>query len=130
MTEAVKIAAAGIICAVLVLLVRQLRPELAPFLQTGGIIVIAVMIAAYIKSVIEKAAGIFEEADAVDAAYLSILVKVLAVAVITRTGADMCADSGNSALKSCVELAGKVLILAMCFPMIEAVVKLAGGLLK
>lgn len=130
MTEAVKTAAVGIICAVIILLVRQLRPEFAPFVQMGGVIVIAAAVSAYIKAVVGKAAEIFEEYGVSDAAYPGILVKVLAVAVITRIGADICADSGNSALKSGVELAGKVLILAMCFPMIEAVVKLAGGLLK
>ncbi len=130
MSEAVKIAAAGIICAVMIVLIRQLRPELAPLAQAGGIIVIAVMISSYMKALLGKTAEIFGGYDVPDASYVNVLVKVLAVAVITRTGADMCADCGNSALKSCVELAGKVLILAMCFPMLEAVVRFAGGLLK
>lgn len=130
MTEAIKLAAVGIICAVIIVLVRQMRPEFAPFVQAGGVIVITVMLAEYLKIILEKSTEIFESFEIFDAAYLSLLVKVLGIAIVTKIGADICADNGNAALQSVVELAGKVLILAMCLPLIETVVELAGGLLK
>lgn len=130
MTEAIKLAAVGIICAVIIVFIRQMRPEFAPLVQSGGVIVMTVMIASYLKVVLDKSAEVFEGFEIIDKAYLGLLIKILGIAVVTKIGADVCEDNGNSALKSGVELGGKVLILAMCLPLIEAVVELAGGLLK
>lgn len=130
MTEAVKIAAVGIVCAVLCVLVKQYRPELEPFVQMGGIIVLAVMLFKYLKIVLDSALGLLNEFDIIDAEYLEILAKVLGIAIITKIGADICSDSGNSALASNVELAGKVMILVLCFSLIKTVARLAGGLLQ
>lgn len=130
MTQVLKVAAVGIICTVIIVLVRQMRPELAPFVQAGGIIVISVTLLSYLKVILERSEEIFNDFEIFDTAYLNLLVKVLGIAIVTKIGADICADNGNSALKTGIELAGKVLIIAMCLPLIEAVVKLAGGLLK
>ena len=129
MTDAVKIAAAGIICAVLCLLVRSLRPELEPFVQISGIIVLAVMVFDYLGRLLESASELFEEFDVIDSAYLEIIIKVLGIAIITKTGSDICTDSGNSALASAVGLAGRVMILLLSFSLIKTVASLAGGLL-
>lgn len=129
MTDAVKIAAVGIICAVLCLLVRNLRPELEPFVQISGIIVLAVILFEYLGTLLESASELLDEFDVINSAYLEVIVKVLAIAVITQTGADICSDSGNSALASAVGLAGKVMILILSFSLIKAVASLAGGLL-
>ena len=129
MTDAVKIAAVGIICAVLCLLVRNLRPELEPFVQISGIIVLAVILFEYLGTLLENASELLDEFDVINSAYLEVIVKVLAIAVITQTGADICSDSGNSALASAVGLAGKVMILILSFSLIKAVASLAGGLL-
>lgn len=130
MTEALKVAAIGVICAVICLLVRQMRPELAPFAQAGGIIAVAALLLSCIKSLLMSAQELFAQFDVLNLDYLSLLIKVLGVAVITKIGADMCNDSGNTALAGSVELAGRVLILFMCFTLIKTVTELAGGLIR
>lgn len=130
MTEGLKFAAVGIICAAAVLLVKELRPELAPFVQTGGIIVIAALLFEYLKKMLESASELFSEFDVLNTEYLSLLIKILGIAVVTEIGADICEDSGNTALAENVELAGRVLILFMCFPLIKTVAQLAGGLIS
>ena len=130
MTEALKIAAAGIVCAIVCMLIKQLRPELAPFVQVGGIIIISALLLSYIQSLLASAEELFEQFNVLNLDYLSLLIKILGVAVITKIGADMCNDSGNTALAGSVELAGKVLILFMCFSLIGTVTELAGGLIR
>lgn len=130
MTEAIKIAAAGIICAVLCVLLRQYRPELEPVLQIVGILVLAGLVFGYLKTVLDGAADLLKEFDVLDSGYLEVIAKVLGIAVITEIGADICTDSGNSALAANVELAGRVLILVLSFSLIRTVASLAGGLLE
>ena len=129
MTEGIKTAAVGVICAALCLLIRELRPELAPFAQAGGITVIAVLVLNYLKTLLEQSQELFGQFDVLSIDYLSILIKVLGIAVITKTASDICTDSGSTALAGNVELAGKVIILALCFSLIKTVAGLAGGLI-
>ncbi|MEE0980647.1 MAG: stage III sporulation AC/AD family protein [Acutalibacteraceae bacterium] len=67
---------------------------------------------------------------AVQEEYVLLLLKVLGVALITKFAIDICNDSGNSALGTAVSLAGKAVILIMCFPLLSTVVELAVGMLK
>lgn len=130
MSGALKITAVGIICTAVILLIREIRPELAPFVQAGAVVVLTAVIMSYLKAVLNNAEELFDSFSLFGGSYLSLLVRILGIAVITKFGADICEDNGSSVLKTGVELAGKVLILAMCFPMIEAVVKFAAGLIK
>lgn len=117
--DAVKFAFIGILCAVLTVIVRQYRPELAIFVQAAGIIILAVFSAEYIKIIAEDADVLFGDVGIIDNGSLQLLIKLLAVAIITKLGSEICKDSGNSALATVVELTGKAVMLAMCLSMIK-----------
>lgn len=117
--DAVKFAFIGILCAVLTVIVRQYRPELAIFVQAAGIIILAVFSAEYIKIIAEEADVLFGDVGIIDNGSLQLLIKLLAVAIITKLGSEICKDSGNSALATVVELTGKAVMLAMCLSMIK-----------
>lgn len=128
--EAVKLCAAGVVCALMCVLVRQLRPEIEPFVQIGGIIIIGAMLIKRAGELTNAARELFDGFQLLNTGSYELLIKILGIAVITKIGADICNDSGNSALSSMVELAGKTVILFMTFPLIKTVTELAGGLLN
>lgn len=128
--EAVKLCAAGVVCALMCVIVRQLRPEIEPFVQIGGIILIGAMLIKRAGELTNAARELFDGFQLLNTGSFELLIKILGIAVITKIGADICNDSGNSALSSMVELAGKTVILIMTFPLIKTVTELAGGLLN
>lgn len=128
--EIVKFVVIGIICAVMTVVVRQYRPELAVVVQLAGIVIIAIFAFEYLKNIFEETGSFFSDVGIVGDGYLAILVKILAIAVITKLGADICNDSSNSALATVVELTGKTVILVMCLSLIKTLVTLAKGLLE
>ena len=128
--EIVKFVVIGIICAVMTVVVRQYRPELAVIVQLAGIVIIAIFAFEYLKNIFEETGSFFSDVQIVSDGYLTILVKILAIAVITKLGADICSDSSNSALSTVVELTGKTVILVMCLSLIKTLVTLAKGLLE
>ena len=67
---------------------------------------------------------------AVEDGYIKLLLKALGTALAAKTGADICNDSGNTALAGVVELAGKVLVIMICMSMLRTVVSFTGGMLK
>ena len=62
-----------------------------------------------------------------EAAYLTVLLRTLAAALVTRLCADLCRDGGSQALASAVELAGAAASLVIALPLLEAVVELLLG---
>lgn len=128
--EFIKFSAVGIICAVLAVIVKQYRPDIAPLVQMAGVAVLAVTAAEYLKKLLDEVSGLLNTTEIINEGYIELLVKVLGIAIVTQIASDICRDSGNSALATNVELVGKVIILALCFSLIKTVAQLAGGLLK
>lgn len=128
--EIIKFALVGIICAVLVVVVRQQRPELAVIVQLAGIAVLAILSIEYLKNIFAESDGLFSEVEFLNDGYLELLVKILWIAAVTKIGSDICKDSANSALATIVELVGKTVILAMCLSLIKTLAEISKGLLK
>lgn len=128
--EIVKFAAIGIICAILTVTVRQYRPELAVIVQIAGITVLAIFAAEYLKNIFAEATGFWSGIGLIDDGYIKLLVKVLAIAIITKLGADICSENSSTALATVVELTGKAVILAMCLSLIKTLAELAKGLIE
>lgn len=128
--EIIKFALVGIICAVLVVVVRQQRPELAVIVQLSGIAVLAILSIEYLKNIFAETDGLFSEVEFLNDGYLELLVKILWIAAVTKIGSDICKDSANSALATIVELVGKTVILAMCLSLIKTLAEISKGLLK
>lgn len=63
------------------------------------------------------------------ASYLKIMFKVLGVALLAQTVADLCRDSGESALAGQTETAAKILIVVMILPLLSAVTEVITGLI-
>lgn len=128
--EAIKFAVIGIICAVLVVVVRQQKPELAVAVQLAGIVVLAFFATEYLKDIIGEAGGMLSEIKFFSDGYIELLVKILGIAAVTKIGSDICKDSANSALATVVELVGKSIILAMSLSLIKTLAEISKGLLE
>lgn len=128
--EIVRFALVGIICAVLVVVVKQQKPELAVAVQLAGIIVLAVFATEYLKNILDGTDGLFSEIKFFNDGYIELLVKILGIAVVTKIGSDICKDSANTALATVVELVGKAVILSMCLSLIKTLAEIAKGLLE
>lgn len=125
----IKIVSAGIICALLCVIVRQYRSDFAVIIQIAGIAVIFFLAVSFISELKEQVAGLSGISLLIEDGYIKILVKALSIAVITRLCTDICDDTGNSALASSVDLIGKIIILSMCMPLMKILVEIAEGLL-
>ncbi len=124
-----KIAAAGILTAIIYALVRQLKPEFAPLVVLGGSAVILVAVA---ERFLEASRTVDEmmELAGLEKENVSILMRSLGICVITQFAADICYDNSSSATAAAVELAGRVGAITLALPMLQAVAKLALGMME
>ena len=124
--ELLKLAVLCAVCLLPVTLLRKKTPEQALLLT---ITILAVALARCLQigaPLLAEIRTLFDRAG-IETAYVSILLRTLAAALVTRSCADLCRDGGSQALASAVETAGAVAALAIALPLLRAVVDLLLG---
>ena len=123
-----KISAGALIAAILGLLFRRTNPEMTLLL---GIVAVCCVLSAAITGLnglaelirqVRRLTGDGGECTGP-------LLKCTAIAVVTRLSADLCRDSGQSALAGAVELAGIACAITVALPVILSILKLLGDLI-
>lgn len=114
-----KIVMVGILAAVLAVVLREEKPEIAVLVSLVTGLVIFVFLITKLNSVITILKYFASKAN-IDVLYFSTILKVIAIAYITEFGAQICRDAGESAIASKIELAGKVLIMVVAIPILAA----------
>ena len=97
---------------------RQYRSEYAIFSQLVSSAVLVFLIGDGIRDALD-AFSLFSKLGSVPAQYVSVLIKVLGISVVTQLTSDTCRDSGNSAAATRLEFSGKVLIVTAALPVIK-----------
>ncbi|MBQ8209741.1 MAG: hypothetical protein IJZ35_04070 [Clostridia bacterium] len=125
----ISIIGVSVISAVLYLVVKKYSPEYAVLIEIASIVLVVWTAYPYLCDVIDFYME-FSASGSIDGDYLKLILKVSGAALITQFSADICRDSGESALASKVEFAGKTLILALSLPLTQALLEFATGLIK
>lgn len=123
-----QVVALALVTAVLLVVLRQQRPELALILSVAAGALIFILLASKIGAVV----GVFRDLAAnaeVDLIYVGTMLRVIGVAYLAEFGAQVCRDAGEGSMASKVELAGKVAILLLAAPVILAIMRLVLRLL-
>ena len=125
----VKIVFLCLLAVLLYALMRQLRPEFAPLVALAGVGVILVQLIGVLLNVSSTVENLISLAG-LEKENVEILIKALAVCVITQFAADVCYDNTFSSAAAAVELAGRVGAIAIAMPMIKAAAEIAIGLIN
>ena len=125
----VKIVFLCLLAVLLYALMRQLRPEFAPLVALAGVGVILVQLIGVLLNVSSTIENLISLAG-LEKENVEILIKALAVCVITQFAADVCYDNSFSSAAAAVELAGRVGAIALAMPMIKAAAEIAIGLIN
>ena len=127
--DILKIAAIALTGVLMAALIKSVNKDMS-------IYIILVTVIILFTSIIDKlwSAFIFLEDIYGDIEYgktfFPIILKVLATAYIADFTAQLCKDSGESAIASKVELAGKVIIFYLALPIFTAILELIDSLLN
>ena len=121
-----KISAIALIALVAVMLLRQHKPEWTFFIRIAATVAIFVLIGGMFHDVKEYMESL---GSAVEKSHLETIMKALVIALLTHISASMCRDCGEGSMASFVEMAGKIEILILSFPLITDILKTAINLL-
>lgn len=117
--DIMKIVAIGIVGAILGVILREQKPELAIQLSIVTGLIIFILVLDKLNSVI-TVLKYFANKSNIDILYFSTILKVVAIAYISEFGAQVCRDAGEGSIASKIEFAGKVMIMIMAIPILAA----------
>ena len=115
-------AAVCIIGAVLACLLKQYCKEQALFCSI-------LSICAYLSPIAEQIQALFLKTE-LDVQYLELLWKSIGICYLTSIAADLCRDTGETAMASVAELWGRVTLLILFLPMAKSLLELMTGVLQ
>lgn len=129
MVEILKIIGLALITTISVIILKQQKPEIAVIVGVAG----SVLIFFYLVDMISDVFGLFETVVSktnIDSELFVVLIKIIGIGYITEFSANICSDSGNSAIASKIILAGKLTIFLLSVPIIISLIELIVGLLQ
>lgn len=118
--DIIKIVGLGLVATILVVIIKQQRPELAVQLSIVVGAVIFTMMLGKINSVISLLQEMARRSN-ISLLYMETILKIIGVAYIAEFGAQICRDAGEGAIASKVEFAAKVIVIVLAIPVIAAV---------
>ena len=124
--EVMKLAGLCVVCLLPVVLLRKSTPEQAMLLTIAILLVVLVRCLQLAAPLLEKLEGLFDQAG-VETLYVSVLLRTVGAATVSRVCADLCKDGGSQSLAGAVEIAGAVAAVLIAMPLLEAVVRLLMG---
>ena len=105
-----KIVVIALLAVSMIIIVKQSRPEIAMLISIITVVVIFFFSIEKVGQVIELITGLSDRAG-LSREFLGTILKIVGIAYITEFGASICKDSGESAIASKVQFAGKCVIL-------------------
>lgn len=125
--ELLKIVGIGILISFIIVVVKQIKPELAIATVIAGSIIMLIFILQYFTDVLAVLDTIVQKTG-IDNELFSTVLKIVAVGYLIEFGANVCNDSGNTSIGDKIILGGKLLILILSLPILTSLLDIVIGL--
>lgn len=120
--DIIKIIGVGLISLIIIIIVRQYKPEFTLYvsLLAGALILIFIM--DKIDGIIDLLTSLANK-TAINNQFLLLLIKITGIAFLTEFAVSLCKDSGENAIANKVDMGGKVIIVSMSIPIISSLLE-------
>ncbi|MCI5732009.1 MAG: stage III sporulation protein AD [Eubacterium sp.] len=125
----VKIAVLGLVTIFLTMIAGSVKREYGIAVMIGAALLLGVYSISSIEMVVTRIRE-FESAIGLEKEYLDILLRMLGIAYLTQFVVSLCRDAGNGAVAGQISIVGKISMMLVSFPVLEALLKTLGDMLK
>lgn len=125
--EVFKLVGFAIVATVLIIVIKDQKPEIAILLTSVAVIAIMMYAISRLSGIIDML-NTLVNSSGINKEFLTIILKVTGIAYIVEFGKNVCADAGQMAIATKLEMAGKVIIVALSLPLINALLTVVSGL--
>ena len=122
MDSVVKIIGIGLVALIIIIIIKQYKPEFAIYISIIAGIIILYMILDEFKNIISLLQTITTKSG-INSQFLSLLLKITGIALLTEFAISICKDVGESAIASKIEIGSKVVVISMSIPIISGLLE-------
>ena len=128
MDEVIKIIGIGLISLIIIIIIKQYRPEFAIYISIIAGITIIYLIFNKLEGIINLLKTISNKSG-INNEFLELLLKITGIAFLAEFSINLCKDSGEGAIASKIEMGTKVIIVSMSIPIISSLLEVITKLL-
>ncbi len=125
--EVLKLVGFAIISTALVVLLKEQRKEIALVLSIASGVCILLFAISKLGAIVDML-NMLVEKSGINKDFLVIILKITGIAYMVEFGKNICQDASQNAIGVKLEMAGKVIIVALSLPLISALVNVLAGL--
>ena len=122
METIIKIVGVGLISVIIVIILKQYKPEFAIYVSIIAGVIILYLVIDKLEIVLDLLKDISSKSG-INSEFLVVLLKITGIAFITEFAVNICKDSGEGAIASKIEIGSKVIIISMSIPIISSLLE-------
>ena len=123
MTDVIRIIGIGLLALIIIVILKQYKPEFAIYVSMIAGVLILVLSIQKLTGIINLLQSLANKTY-INKSFLSILLKITGIAFITEFAVSICSDAGEKAIASKIEIGSKVIIISMSIPIITSLLEL------
>ena len=120
--DIVKIIGIGLIALIIIVLLRQYKPEFAIYVTIITGVLILLLSISNISGVINLLKDISNRAN-INSEFLGIILKITGIAILTEFAVSICQDSGEKSIANKIDIGGKAIIITISLPIISSLLE-------
>lgn len=120
--EIIKIIGIGLVALILIIILKQYKPEFAIYVSLLAGALILALIFSKISGIIELINNLTNKIS-IHKEFVTLLIKITGIAILTEFTVSICKDSGETAIASKVDMGGKVIMVSMTIPIMAGLLE-------
>ena len=122
MDDVIKIIGIGLISLIIIIVVKQYKPEFAIYVSIIAGVLILYLITDKLEGIINLLKTISSKSG-INNQFLELLLKITGIAFLAEFAINLCKDSGEGSIASKIEMGSKVIIVSMSIPIISSLLE-------
>ena len=118
MDEIIKIVGVALISLILIIIIKQYRPEFALYISLVAGCIILVYAVDKLKIIVDLLTQIATKSG-INSKFLNLLLKMTGIAYLSEFAVSLCKDAGETAIANKLEIGSKAIIIVMSIPIIS-----------
>ncbi len=120
--DIVKLIGVALIALVIILILKQYKPEFVLYVELVAGIIILSMAYEQLEQILDVIKS-YSNKISVNNKFIIIILKITGIAILSEFATSICKDSGETAIASKIELATKIMIIATSIPIISSLLE-------
>lgn len=120
--EIIQIIGVGLIGLLLAVILKEYKPEFKIYISIISGIIIFFLVANNLRSFIQLITSLSSKLN-MNNQFLTILLKITGISILTEFAISICKDSGETAIASKIDLGGKITIIGISVPIITSLLE-------